>query len=86
MILGPVVACTDGLGGGFVDGGAIFEGNGELSVLFIAEVTDLALMSAEFVKCSNSGRYACNDIGRLLLHGPRTACMYIKKPSAQPRA
>ena len=82
----PVVACADGLGGGFVDGRALSEGNGESSVLLIADVADLALMSAEFVICSYSGGYACDDIGRLLLHGPRTACTYLKKPSAQLRA
>ena len=82
----PVVACTDGSGGGFVDGCALSEGIGESSVLLIADVADLALMSAEFVKCSYSGRYACGDIGRLLVHSPRTACTYFKKPSAQLRA
>ena len=44
----PVVACADGSGGGFVDGRALSEGNGESSGLFIADVADLALMSAEF--------------------------------------
>ena len=52
------------------------------------DVVDLALVSAEFVE-HYSGGYACDEgfyIGRLLLHGPRTACMCLKKPSTQPRA
>ena len=56
--------------------------------LFIVNVVDLALVSAEFVEYYSGGS-ACDEgfyIGRLLLHGPRTACTYLEKPSAQPRA
>ena len=52
MILCPVVACADGLGGGFVDGGALFEGNEELYGYFIADVTNLVLVSMELVGCT----------------------------------
>ena len=56
---------------------------------FIADVSDLGSVSVEFMECSYNGGFACDEgfyIGRLLLHGPRTACTYLEKPSAQPRA
>ena len=46
---------------------------------FIVDVADLALVSAELMECSYNGGSASLYIGRLRLHRPGIARIYLKK-------